>query len=122
MFRITMEGTEYQFNFNIRFMRSINKKASVPVDGIPNVKRDVGLQYVVARVVDGDVDALIDVLVAGNSGFDPRLTEEVVERYIDDEATNIDDLFGMVIDFLSKSNATKTVTKNLLKAIEEAEQ
>lgn len=120
MFRITMEGTEYQFNFNIRFMRGINKKASVPVDGIPNVKRDVGLQYMVARVIDGDIEALIDVLCAANSGFDPRLTEETVEHYIDDESTNIEGLFDTVIDFLSRSNATKTVTKNLLEAIEEA--
>jgi len=120
MFRITMEGTEYQFNFNIRFMRAINKLAQVPVEGIPNIKRDVGLQYTVARVIDKDVEALIDVLIAANSGFEPRLTEAVIENHIDNEATDIEALFDTVIDFLSKSNATKTVTKNLLEAIAEA--
>lgn len=118
MFELTINDVVYKFNFGMGFMREINRKVSVPVDGLPNVKKNVGLQYAVAGIMDGDVEALTDILDAANSGFSPRATKSVIDAYIDDENTNIDQLFLDVLDFLRNNNATKKTVANLDAAIE----
>ncbi|GAB6105723.1 hypothetical protein JCM17039_24770 [Blautia glucerasea] len=118
MFELTMNEQVYQFNFGMGFMREINKKIGVPVDGLPNVKKNIGLQYYVALVIDKDVEALVDILDTANKGMNPRITRDVLDSYIDDPDTDIDTLFDEVIDFLKQTNATKNVTMDLLEAVE----
>ncbi|MED9882327.1 MAG: tail assembly chaperone [Blautia sp.] len=118
MFELTMNEQVYQFNFGMGFMREINKKIGVPVDGLPNVKKNIGLQYYVALVIDKDVEALVDILDTANKGMNPRITRDVLDAYIDDPDTDIDTLFDEVIDFLKQTNATKNVTMDLLEAVE----
>lgn len=117
MFELTMNEQVYQFNFGMGFMREINKKIGVPVDGLPNVKKNIGLQYYVALVIDKDVEALVDILDTANKGMNPRITREVLDAYIDNPDTDIDTLFDEVIDFLKQTNATKNVTMDLLEAV-----
>lgn len=119
MFELTIEGNVYQFNFGMGFLRELNKKVSAPVDGLPDVKKNIGLQYVIAGVIDGDVEDLVDVLDCANKGQSPRVTRSLLDAYIDSAETDIDALFESVIDFLKKANATKKVTLNLLEAVEE---
>lgn len=107
MFELTMNEQVYQFNFGMGFMREINKKIGVPVDGLPNVKKNIGLQYYVALVIDKDVEALVDILDTANKGMNPRITREVLDAYIDNPDTDIDTLFDEVIDFLKQTNARK---------------
>lgn len=118
MFELTMNEQVYQFNFGMGFMREINKKIGVPVDGLPNVKKNIGLQYYVALVIDKDVEALVAILDTANKGMNPRITRDVLDAYIDDPDTDIDTLFDEVIDFLKQTNATKNVTMDLLEAVE----
>lgn len=118
MFELTMNEQVYQFNFGMGFMREINKKIGVPVDGLPNVKKNIGLQYYVALVIDKDVEVLVDILDTANKGMNPRITRDVLDAYIDDPDTDIDTLFDEVIDFLKQTNATKNVTMDLLEAVE----
>lgn len=121
MFELTIKGTTYQFNFGMGFMRRINKLMGTPIDGVPNVKKNVGLQYYIAGIMDKDMEYLVDILEAANVGQDPRVTREKLDAYIDDENTDVNELFDTVLDFLEKSNATKTVVANLKKAIAEEE-
>ena len=116
MFELTINEQVYQFKFGIGFVKEINKTATKPVDGIPGEMEEVGLRYSIAKIMDGDVLELIRVLVLANKGFEPRVTYGVLETYIDDE------LFGTVMDFLEKANATKRIMKALLKAVQEAEE
>ncbi len=118
MFELTIGGQVYQFNFGMGFMREINKKIGVPVDGLPDVKKNVGLQYSVAGIIDGDIEALVDALDVANKGYSPRVTRALLDAYIDDPSTDIDKLFEDVLDFLKNANATKKTVKNLLEAIE----
>lgn len=118
MFELTIKGTVYQFNFGMGFMRAINKLVGTPVDGLPDVKKNIGLQYYIAGVIDGDVEALVDVLDMANKNNEPRVTRDLLDFYIDDEETDIDALFDMVLDFLEKTNATKKVVANLLAMVE----
>lgn len=122
MFELTIQDTVYQFVFGIGFLRAVNKRVSVPVSGMPGVKKDIGFRYTVAGVIDGDVEALIELLDAGNFGQNPRITKALLESYIDDQSTDIDQLFGDVIDFLSRNNATKKTMESINQAIAENEE
>lgn len=119
MLEITIDGVVYSFNFGMGFMREINKKVGTPVDGLPDVKKNIGLQYYVAGVLDFDVEALVDILDIANKGQNPRVTRALLDSYIDDSETDIDRLFEDVLDFLKSANATKKTVTNLLAAIEE---
>ena len=118
MFELTISGVVYSFNFGMGFMREINKKISRPVDGMPDVKKNVGLQYAVAGIIDNDVETLVDVLDLANKGNSPRVTKALLDACIDDSETDIDALFKEVLGFLKSANATKKITNLLLEAVE----
>ena len=119
MFELAINGIVYQFKFGIGFVREINKRgAKVQVKDVPGVTEDMGLVLLVTKILDGDVIALIDALEAANKGFDPRVTRKILEDYIDDEDTDIDELFETVKDFLEKTNATRNTTKKMMGALE----
>lgn len=122
MFELTIKGQVYQFHFGMGFMREMNKKIGTPVDGLPDVKRNIGLQYTIASVMDGDVEALVDILNTANKGQSPRVTAALLDEYIDDQDTDLDGLFEGVLDFLGKTNATKKTVETLKKAIEEQQE
>lgn len=119
---LTIKDKVYQFKFGIGFVKEINKTEKRPVDGMPGIEEEVGLALAVARVINGDVVALADVLELANKGRTPRLTRTDLEDYLDDEGTDIDKLFNDVIDFFGKANATKKITVKMLEAIEESEE
>lgn len=117
MFELTIKGEVYQFHFGMGFMREINKKVGTYVDGLPDVKKNMGLNYYVAGVLDGDVESLIEILNIANKNQSPRVTVAALDAYIDEEDTDIDKLFDDVIDFLSKANATKKVVTTMMEEV-----
>lgn len=119
MFELTINGVVYGFNFGMGFMREINKRIGTDVDGLKGVKKNIGLQYTVASIIDGDIEALVDALEVANKGQTPRVTRDLLDSYIDSEDTDVDELFAQVMDFLKKANATKKTVTMLLEAIEQ---
>ena len=119
MYELTIDGVVYQFHFGMGFMREVNKRIATPVDGLKDVKKNIGLQYLIAGLFDGDVEALVEILEAANKGQNPRVTRPLLDKYIDDDSTDIDALFDEVLDFLSRANATRKVVETLKKAMEE---
>lgn len=117
MFELVIDGQVYEFNFGMGFMRDINKRVGTPVDGLPDVKKNIGLRYMVAGIIDGDLEALVDVLEAGNKGMNPRVTKQLLDSYIDDPKTDVDKLFEDVLDFLKHANATKKTVNELMEAV-----
>lgn len=118
MFELTINSTVYQFNFGFGFLRDINKTYK-SVDEKTKQERELGLQYNIASLIDGDVEAIVTILDIANKGCDPRITRKDIEKYIEDENTNIDDLFDTVMDFLSKANCTKKEVQKFLANLEE---
>lgn len=118
MMELTINGEVYQFNFGMGFLREINKRVSVPVDNIPDVKRNIGLSYMISGVIDRDPEDLVSLLEAANKSLTPRVTRQLLDSYIDDPETDIDALFEQVIDFLKSANATKKTTLDLLAEVE----
>lgn len=118
MFELTINNTVYQFNFGFGFLRDINKTYK-SVDEKTKQERELGLQYNIASLIDGDVEAIVTMLDIANKGCDPRITRKDIEKYIEDENTNIDDLFDTVMDFLSKANCTKKEVQKFMENLEE---
>lgn len=117
MFELTINGIVYQFKFGMGFVRKVDKWHSVPVDGMPGTKKNIGVRYMLAGLIDGEMDTLVDVLFAANEGFTPRITKEALDQHIDD-CEDIDGLFEKVLDFLKNANATKKTMQTLLEQIE----
>lgn len=118
MFELTINNTVYQFNFGFGFLRDINKTYK-SVDEKTKQERELGLQYNIASLIDGDVEAIVTILDIANKGCDPRITRQDIEKYIEDENTNIDVLFDTVMDFLSKANCTKKEVQKFMENLEE---
>lgn len=118
MYELKINGQMVKFNFGMGFLREINKTVAVPVDGLKDVKQNVGLRYNVGRLADNDVEALVEVLFMANKGCDPRITMDGLDAFINDENTDIDEVFEKTMGFLKKANATKNATLDALNAIE----
>lgn len=119
MFELIINDVVYQFHFGMGFMREINKKVGTPVDGLPDVKKNIGLQYYIAGIIDNDLEALVTVLEVANKNQKPRITPAVLDSYIDDPDTDVDELFESVLDFLKNANATKKTVANLMNLVEQ---
>lgn len=117
MFELTIKETVYPLNFGMGFLREINKKVVTPVQGNTNITQNIGLQFNVARLIDGDLEALVDVIDLANKGQTPRVTRAAIDAHIEDEETDIDGLFEAVKDFLSRANATKKTTLEVIEQV-----
>ena len=122
MLELTINNQVYAFRFGIGFLREIYKQINVPVEGLPGVIKDVGFNYKFDRIMNGDVEALIDVLDLANKGMEPRVTRKILDSYIEDEDTDIDAVFEEVLDFLKKANCTKNTVRKILEEIEKEEK
>lgn len=112
MHELEINGTMYQLNFGIGFVREIDQTVSVSRNG---VKEDVGLQVAIAGLLDGKVTTLETVLMTANKGQNPRLTTAALDSWIDNTSTDVDAVFDKVLGFLRTTNATRKTTTQLEK-------
>lgn len=118
MFELTINEKVYQFNFGMGFMREIDPTVTKAIDGIKGKVQNLGLQYAIGGIMDGDVITLADVLIRANKGYEPRLTQKEIESYIENENTDLEALFDDVLGFLKTANVTKKTTLALVEAVE----
>lgn len=119
---LTINGQVYQFNFGMGFLRDVNKRIQMPVDNLKDVSKGIGLRYMISSVMDGDMEALVDLLDAANQGQNPRVTRDQLDGYIDDPGTDIDKLFEDTLGFLRTANATKKTVAEIEKAVAEEKE
>lgn len=117
MFELTIDGVVYQFKFGLGFAREISKTRKVK--GENGEAQDMGLQFAVASLIDEDPVALVDILDLANKTENPRVTRAMLDRYIEDENTNITQIFAELLDFFERNNSTKKATENMKKFVEE---
>lgn len=117
MYELQINRNTYQFNFGLGFMRDLNKNLTVPVENIKGKTKEIGMRYIIAEVIDGDIEALEKVLLTANKGFSPRLERGELDAHIENEDTDIEQLFETVLGFLEKANVSKKTTTELLKEI-----
>lgn len=116
MFELEINGVNVPFKFGILFMREMNKRHKRTENGIT---KEIGLQLAIGGLIDNDIEDLIAVLDTANKTETPRISKADIERHIEDENTDIDEMFKTVLDFLSKANVTKTLTNQILKMWED---
>ena len=120
MMELTINGQVYQFKFGMGFLREANKTVSQKINNSTDKKKNVGATYMIAGILDGDPEDLVNALDLANKGQDPRVTKALLDSYVESPDTDIDHLFEDVRDFLRKANATKKIMERLEK-LEEAE-
>ena len=111
-FELTMNGQPYAFCFGMGFLKTINAKATTKVPN-SNYSINTGLKFIMAQVIDRDIEALAEVLMTANAGMTPRLKQKDLYDFFEDEDTDIDEVFDTVIDFFGKANVTKPTYKEL---------
>lgn len=106
---ITVNDQVYELKASFNFLREIEPKRVVNDE-------ECGLAYAVIQVQEvGDMRYLVDLLLALNAGFKPRLTRAQVESYLEN-LEDIDEFASRVIDFLKNASVCKTRLKRFLKA------
>lgn len=117
MMELTINGQVYLFNFGMGFLREANK--TVTETNGNGVKKNSGASYMIAGIFDGNVEDLVNTLDLANKGLEPRVTKALLDSFIDDPNTDIDQLFEDTLDFLKKANATRKTVMAIEKRIEE---
>ena len=116
---LTIENKTYNFRFGLGFVRYLDGKSSIEQNG---VQFGIGLETLIPNLLTGNTVTLSDCLFTANRTENPRVTQEQLDNYIDNENTDIDGLFDDVLKELKKSNATKKKAKMLMKEYEEKMQ
>lgn len=99
MFELTINDKVYTFRFGMGFLREINKRVEMTFDEDTGAKRNIGLYYTIIDLMDGVLETLEDVLLAANQSEHPRLQRTALDAYLEDENTDVDQLFADVLDF-----------------------
>lgn len=122
MYDIEINGTSYPVKFGMNFIREMNQRVTVSMDAWGGKEENVGLNYYIAKLMDGDLEALQQILFVANKTETPKLNISMLNNLFEDENTDIDAIFKQVTDFLSEANCTKRAYKAIKKAVEEQNQ
>ena len=122
MYDIEINGTSYPVKFGMNFIREINQRVTVSMDAWGGKEENVGLNYYIAKLMDGDLEALQQVLFVADKTETPKLNISMLNNWFEDENTDIDAIFKQVTDFLSEANCTKKAYRTIKKAVEEQNQ
>ena len=119
MFELVIKDIVYPLNFGMGFVRKLDKSVNIPVDGLPGVKKDIGLTYAIMSLLDNDIVMLSKVIDIANEGQNPRLTQAAIDAYLEDEGTDIEELFNKILGFFKSANCTKRTAARVDAALKE---
>lgn len=117
---IEVNDETYQLVAGFGVLHEVNKRVTVDVPNTKN-KKEIGLKFMVASIMDGDIDALVDCIFCMNADQTPRLKKADIERYLED-VEDIDKVFEDVINFLSQANACKKEVRSLMTSMQKEEK
>ena len=100
---LEINDQEYSFKFGIRFLREMDKKYTIQQNGIPF---GASMQMIAAKLLTGDITALMQVLTVASETEKPKVKESELECYIE-ELDDIEKFLDDVMEELKNSNATK---------------
>ena len=114
--QISVNGKNIELNFGIRFVRELDKKFHLTLEGGKRI--GTGLEETGPLLFTGDILALEDIIQAAAWGADGTLTQEEMDDYLD-SVEDIDTLFETVLKELKNQNATRRKTLALVADLEE---
>lgn len=115
MFELTIKDTVYQFRFGLGFVREIDKTQKLKDEN--GTEHNAGLQYAVAALMDEDPIELVKILEIANKTEKPRISRDLLDAYIEDEA-DLEGICQELIDFFKSANSTKKKTLAVIELIE----
>ena len=114
--QISVNGKNIELNFGIRFVRELDKKFHLTLEGGKRI--GTGLEETVPLLFTGDILALEDIIQAAAWGADGTLTQEEMDDYLD-SVEDIDTLFETVLKEFKNQNASRRKTLALVADLEE---
>lgn len=116
---VTINGTDYELNFGIRFVRELDKKYFTQSQS--GIRYGMGIETQVPLLLTGDPVALADIISLGTVTEKKRPTMQEIDDYID-HVDNIEELFDEVISELKKGNATRIKMREFTDLLEAEEK
>lgn len=113
MFEITIKDTVYQLNFGFGFRREIDPRVTQKNNDIQGKATNLGVQSLIAGVMDGDPEDIVTAIEVGNKGFEPRVSRKELEAYLESEEANLDYLIEKLLSFFGSANCTKKTYQRL---------
>lgn len=111
--QLTINGTDYELNFGLRFCRELSKDKQQSNRGID---LRIGIENAVTNLYTGDVLILPDLVKAATSHLKKKPSDKDIEDFLD----TYDDLGGLCEDFLSQlleQSATKKKANEVYNAL-----
>lgn len=113
MFEITIKDTVYQLNFGFGFRREIDPRVTQKNNDIQGKTTNLGVQSLIAGVMDGDTEDILTAIEVGNKGFEPRITRKELEPYLESEEADLDAIIEKLLVFFERANCTKKTYQRL---------
>jgi len=101
--QLEINGKEYDFKFGIKFIREMDKKYNVTVNG---AVFGTSMDTLARKLFIGDAAALADMLAVASLTESPKAKASEIEEYIE-TTEDIEALFDKVVAELKSCNATK---------------
>lgn len=117
---ITIKGQSYPLRFGLKFVKEVNGREMAPVDGLIGVEQGIGLNLMIANIIDGSIEDLASAILTANKTEEPRIKEDDLLEFLEDESINIDEVFEKVLGFFEKANCTRKMFQNVQKSVERA--
>lgn len=117
---LEIKGKIYSFKFGVGFLKEINSRYKEFVQ--VGVQLPIGFKYMVARMLDEDVEAIEDILITANKTEKDRVPKRDLEEYLESEDTDLHELSLNIRDFLLKANVCKKSMTEILKTLEKEEK
>ena len=92
---LTINGTDYELNFGLKFCAEISKDRSKNTNGI-DIR--LGIENAVSALYTGDVLILPELVKAATASCKKKPSEKEIEEFLD----NYEDLEALCDDFLSQ--------------------
>lgn len=117
---LEIKGKVYSFKFGVGFLKEINSRYKEFVQ--VGVQLPVGFKYMVARMLDEDVEAIEDILITANKTEKDRVPKKDLDEYLESDDTDLHELSLKIRDFLSTANVCKKSMTEILAALEKKEK
>ena len=115
---LEINGEVYAFKAGFAFIREAEPLKKQKQNG---TEQNVGLNFILGSLYDGDVDVLLTTLDLMNKGQNPRISRAKLEAFIED-CDDIENLFKGILDFLQSANCTRTKARRFLQMVQEMEE
>ena len=110
---IKINGTEYDLNFGIAFIREMDQIDGIEAQLAAGQTQNFGMAMKVIgpKIQMGSVTALSDVLYCTTWGNKKRPSRKLIDEFLEDDKTNLAELFKEVQAEFKKSNLIQAELK-----------